>query len=765
METGTRLGHYEIVELLGAGGMGEVYRARDTNLKREVAIKVLPAAVAADQERLGRLEREAHLLASLNHVNIASIYSLERDADTRFLVLELVEGETLAERLQRGPLPVTEALEAGGQIAEALEAAHEKGIIHRDLKPANVMLKLDGQVKVLDFGIAKLRQPGGIGEPPDSSDVSTQLTLPGTLVGTVPYMSPERIRGQAVDRRSDIWSLGCLLYEALAGRGAYQRDTAPDTMSAILQDEPEWADLPPETPQAIRTLLRRALDKDVDRRLRDAGDARLEIEDALAELVVPARSAPGAERAKQPESPGIDGFSSVAVLPFVNMSANPEDLYFSNGITEEIINALAQLENLRVAARASCFAFKGPSPDIAEVGSKLNVETVLEGSVRRAGTRLRITAQLVNVADGFHLWSERFDREMHDVFAIQDEIAAAITDTFKVSLLGDTAASTQLRHSEDIRVYQLYLKGRYFLAQRVEGLAEAIGFYRHAVERDPQYALAHAGLAEAFTFMGIYNFLPPKEAFPEARKAASSALALDAQLAEAQLALAEINLFHDWDWAAAQRGFEKAVALRPQDPVMRLSLGYYHAVLGDPERALTLSAKAAEEDPLSLWVQVAYAMVLYLARLFEDAIAVCEKTIELDRHNSEAYRWGGRAHGLLGRWERAVEWLRQAVTLSGRNAWAICDLASTLAMSGQEDEARVLLAELEDRSAREWIPPMAISLIYANLGEIDRALDWLERSYDARGVWLVALRTDPCFDPMRSNPRFDELLDRLDFPE
>ena len=671
MDPGTRLGHYEILAPLGAGGMGEVYRALDTKLDRDVAIKVLPEDFATDPNRLARFEREAKLLASVDHPNIATIHALEKDNDTSFLVLELVEGETLDARVRRGPLSTEEALAVCSQIAAAIEAAHDRGIIHRDLKPANVMVKLDGQAKVLDFGLAKLREPEGIGEPPDISDVSTQLTSSGTLVGTVPYMSPERIRGQAFDRRSDIWSLGCLLYEALAGRRAYQRDTAPDTMSAILQDEPEWDHLPPETPQAIRTLLRRALDKDVDRRLRDAGDARLEIEDALAELAVPARSAPGAERAKQPEPPGIEGFSSVAVLPFFNMSAKPEDVYFSDGITEEIINALAQLENLRVAARASCFAFKGPSPDIAEVGSKLNVETVLEGSVRRAGTRLRIAAQLINVADGFHLWSERFDREMHDVFAIQDEIAAAITDTFKVSLLGETAASTQLRHSEDPHVYQLYLKGRYFLAQRVEGLAEAIGFYRRALERDPQYALAHAGLAEAFTFMGIYNFLPPKEAFPEARKAASSALALDAQLAEAQLALAEINLFHDWDWAAAQRGFEKAVALRPQDPVMRLWLGYYHAVLGNSGRALTLSAQAAEEDPLSLLVQGAYAMVLYLARLFEDAIAVCGEMIELDRHNSEAYRWGGKAHGLLGRWERAVEWLRQAVTFSERNAWAI----------------------------------------------------------------------------------------------
>jgi len=749
---GRTLGHYEVLEPLGAGGMGEVYRARDTRLERDVAIKVLPEELAKDPERLARFEREAF----------------------SFLVLELIEGETLEARLQQGPLEVEEALAVCSQVAAAIEAAHESGVIHRDLKPANVMVTRDGQAKVLDFGIARARGHETTGGTVDISALSTQLTSAGSFIGTAPYMSPEMLRGKTIDRRADIWSFGCLLYEVLTGRGAFHRNTVAESLCAILEHEPDWAALPSDTPPAIRTLLRRALEKDEARRLRDAGDARLEIDDTLAELATPAVAGEETDRAGRDvladptalaAPAGTESFSSVAVLPFINMSADPEDEYFSDGITEEIINALAQLEDLRVAARTSSFAFKGPSPDIAEVATKLNVETVLEGSVRRAGDRLRITAQLINVADGFHLWSERFDREMDDVFAIQDEIAAAITDTFKVSLLGERTASTQLRHSEDLEAYQLYLKGRYFQAQRLEGLAEAVGFFQQAVERDPHYALAHAGLAEAFIFMAVYNFLPPKEAFPEARRAAASALALDAQLAEAHVALAEINLFHDWDWAAARRGFAKALELRPQDPMMRIWLGYYHGILGEFDRALPLCTQAAEQDPLSLWVQGAFAMILYLARQFEDAVTVCEKMIELDRHNSEAYRWGGKSLGLLGRREQALEWLRQSVTLSGRNAWAINDLATTLAMSGQEGEARELLAELEERSREEWMPPMAISFAHGGLGEIDRALDWLERSYMERDVWFAAIRTDPRFDPMREDPRFEELLARLDFPD
>jgi tetratricopeptide (TPR) repeat protein len=362
------------------------------------------------------------------------------------------------------------------------------------------------------------------------------------------------------------------------------------------------------------------------------------------------------------------------------------------------------------------------------------------------------------------MWSKRFDREMHDVFAIQDEIAAAITHAFKGSLRGEVAASTRLRHSEDIEAYELCLRGRYFLAKRVEGLPQAHAFYERAVERDPQYALALAGLGEVCTLMGIYLFLPPMEAFSEARKAAAAALALDPRLPESHLALAGVSFHHDWDWEAAQRGFEKALELRHQDPLMRIWLAYFLAVIGDFDRALGLSEQAAREDPLSHYVQGARQIVLYVARRFEEAIEVAEKMIEIDPHNSEPYRWGGISFALLGRWEEAVEWLQRAMMLSGRHVYAIMDLASTLAMLGQEEEARELLAELEERRAREWIPSMSISMACAALGDIESALDWLELAYDERDVWIPALGTDPRFDPLRGQRRFEQMRERLGLP-
>jgi serine/threonine-protein kinase len=755
MQPGQMLSHYRLVEKIGEGGMGVVWKALDTTLDREVAVKILPDAFAEEQGRLARFKREAKLLASVNHPNIATIHALEEEDNISFVVLELVEGNTLNELVQQGPLSVENALNVCSQVAAAIETAHERGIIHRDLKPANVMVTPRGKVKVLDFGLAKLREGRETGGLPDGPTATAPLTSPGTVVGTVPYMSPEQVRGKPLDRRTDIWSFGCLLYEALTGRMAFHRDTAPDTLSAILEHEPEWGMLPSETPRTIHTLLTRALEKDVNRRLRDVGDARLEIDDAVSAMAIPRHPA---------DAPDNNRLYPVAVLPFTNMSADPEDEYFSDGVTEEILNALTQLENLRVAARTSSFAFRGPSPDITEVGAKLNVETVLVGSVRRAGNRLRVTAQLINVANGYHLWSERYDRETRDVFAVQDEIAAAVTDTFKSSLLGKRAPLTRLRHTENFEAYELYLKGRYFQGQRVEGLPKATECYRQAVELDTQYALAHAGLAEAFVFLGIYSFLPPREAFSVARKSAASALALDVGLAEAHAALAEINLFHDWEWAAAERGFEKAVALKPQDPGMLIWLSFFHAMLGNFETALPLGERAAEMDPLSLWIQGAFGIELYLARRFEDAILLFEKMIELEPGNSEAYRWGGRSKRLLDRRDEATAWLRQAVKLSGRNPWALADLATALAESGETDEATQLLAELEDRLSSEWIPPMAIMFVHAALGEKDRAFDWLERSHEARGVWLAAMKTDACFDALRSDRRFEQLLRRLDFP-
>src|SRR5882672_11041212 len=470
----TRLGPYEIVGPLGGGGMGEVYRARDTRLGRDVAIKALPPAFAADPARLSRFRREAQTLASLNHPNIAAIYGLEETAGAPHLVLEFVEGETLAARLSRGALPQSEALALGIQIAGAIEAAHERGVVHRDLKPGNVMINRAGMAKVLDFGLAK-SDPGpasgaALSDSPTLAEYP-DATAAGVILGTAAYMSPEQARGKPVDRRSDVWSFGCVLFECLTGRPAFVGETASDLIARILEREPDWAALPAGAPPRIREILRRCLRKNADERPRDIRDVRLELSDVASS---------GGKAAAAREK-------SIAVLPFENLSG-ADDEYFADGVTDEILNALAQVEGLRVAARASCFAFKGRREDLRAIGERLDVATVLEGTVRRSGARLRINAQLVDVADGYQLWSERYDREMTDVFEVQDEIASAIASRLRVTLQGDADRGRARRGTANLEAYELLLKGRAFQFKRGRFLTQAIQCFERAMALDPNYA-------------------------------------------------------------------------------------------------------------------------------------------------------------------------------------------------------------------------------------------------------------------------------------
>src|SRR5258706_1527060 len=458
LDPDTRLAHYEIVGPLGSGGMGEVYRARDTRLNRDVAIKALPAEFARDPDRVARFRREAQTLAGLNHPNIAAIYGLEEADQTLHLVLELVEGETLVTRLQRGPLPPREALALGIQIASAVEAAHERGVVHRDLKPGNVMLNAAGTAKVLDFGLAKSDStPGAVG---------ATATTPGVILGTAAYMSPEQARGKPVDRRSDVWSFGCVLFECFAGRPAFSGETPSDLIARILEREPDWSALPPSTPAPVREVLRRCLRKEVEERPRDIRDVRLGL------MEIASGTGKSSATAEKPS----------AVLPFENQSG-PDDEYFADGVTDEILNVLAQGEGLRVAARTSGFAFKGRREDLRVIGEKLDVTTVLEGTVRRAGQRLRITAQLVNAADGYQLWSERYDREMTDVFQVQDEIAGAIAQRLRVAMLSD-ADRTRVG-TKNLEAYELLLRGRAFQTKRGRFMAQAGACFEKAIGLRP----------------------------------------------------------------------------------------------------------------------------------------------------------------------------------------------------------------------------------------------------------------------------------------
>ena len=587
---GTRLGPYEIVAPLGAGGMGEVYRAKDTRLGREVAIKGLPEGFANHSERLARFEREARLLASLSHPNIASIHGLEESSGTPYLVLELVEGETLSARIARGPLPVREALEMVAQIAAAMEAAHERGIVHRDLKPANVMLTSAHVVKVLDFGLAK----GGATETFSSPDLSMSPTMAisgtvaGAILGTAAYMSPEQARGHVVDRRADVWAFGCILFECLSARQTFAGETASDIIARILEREPDWNALPPGTPARLVDVLRRCLTKDVEARPRDIGDLRRELAAIATESSAPSASGSGI-RAAVP---------SLAVLYFENLAADKEAEYFCAGITEDILTDLSKIKALRVASRNAVAKYRGAEVDLARVAAELGVGAVLQGSVRRSGARVRITAQLSNAADGFQLWAERFDRTLEDVFAVQEEIASAITEALRVALTPAEAAALVKDRPQDVQAYDLYLKARELYGHYdVESLRAALGLFQQAIAVDPNYAKAWAGIAD--TYGQLVQWGAPEEAdglTRHGREAAERAIAIDPRLPDAYKALA-LNLGRAGEEAASAAALHKAIEVDPRFTPALMNLSTHHVTGGDYAGAERLIRRALEVDP------------------------------------------------------------------------------------------------------------------------------------------------------------------------
>jgi TolB-like protein/predicted Ser/Thr protein kinase len=593
LNPGTTLGHFRITGRLGAGGMGEVYRARDERLDREVAIKMLPAEVAEDPERLARFEREAKALAKLSHANILQIFEFGEDRGITFAVTELLEGETLRGRLGQGVLPWREAVETAAAVAEGLAAAHQAGIVHRDLKPENVFLTEDGRVKVLDFGLAKVQQ-GPVAEQ-DTLTSPPPGTLAGTVLGTVGYMAPEQVRGEPADHRSDVFALGCVLHEMLTGRSPFRRETAVETMTAILREEPpEVALSAVETTPELNRVLGRCLEKQPSQRFQSASDLAF----ALRSLLAPAPSTKADAAAGKRRS--ADGRPSVAVLPFANLSADAEQEYFCGGMAEEIINALTQVSGLRVVARTSAFAFKGKQLDVREIGGALGVATVLEGSVRRAGRRLRITAQLVDVADGCDVWSRRFDREIDDVFAIQEEIALALVGALRVSLRKEERGSLLKRVTEDPEAYAMYLKGLFFAhAYSEDGFQRALQCFEEAIGLDPTCAAAYAGVGQCYKELAHLSYLPSAEGYRKAKAAVERALELDVTLGEAHAALGSLKFLADWQFTEADADLRTALALSPASVDVHALYAQYLMLTCRFEEAIALAHRAIRLDPIS----------------------------------------------------------------------------------------------------------------------------------------------------------------------
>lgn len=751
---GKTLSHYDISDKLGAGGMGVVYRARDQRLGRDVALKVLPAAVLTDEAARARFRQEAMALSRLNHPNIATVHDFDSQDGVDFLVMEFVEGETLAERLTRGALQESEVVSIGIQIGEALEQAHERGVIHRDLKPGNVIIGPKGRVKVLDFGLAKLLR---VGDGAETAGISTT----GTWSGTVPYMPPEQLEGQSVDARSDLYALGAILYEMATGRRAFPAATAARLFSTILNDRPEPpSKIAPGISPELEAVALQLLEKDPARRQASAHDVVSALQSAAG------GSSRGVAPAALASPSGPRRIEGLVVLPLENLSGDPEQEFFADGMTEELIADLAQIQALRVISRTSAMRYKRTQKTIQEIGRELKVDAIVEGSVRRHGDRVRITAQLIEVSSDRHLWAKSYERDLRDVLALQGEVAHAIAQEIQVKLTPQEVAHFAKERKVDPRAYESYLKGRHQWNKRTdESLLRSLEYFREAIDRDPVWAPAYVGLADAYNIIGFFGVMPPGDTFPKAKAAALAALRIDDGLAQAHAAIAYVQHYYEWDWDAADRGFRRALELNDGDGYIHLFYVNNLVAMGRQKEAVREAVRAMELDPLSMIISTALGWVHYLGRDFERAVQHSRGAVELNPEFPPARMWLAAAYEKCGMFEEALSEARRAGEISGRGPWVLTSLARVFALLGRTAEAETTLLELIELSGRRYVSPYDIALVFESLGRVSEAMDQLERAHAGRANYLALMRVDPRLDGLRGDPRFAELERRMAFPQ
>jgi len=746
---GQKLAHYEVLASLGAGGMGEVYRARDTRLGRDVAIKVLPTAVAAHPERLARFEREARTVAALSHPNIVVLHSIEESGGIRFLTMELVEGRTLDRLVASGGLPLARLLELALPMAEALAAAHGRNVVHRDFKPGNVMVSTDGRVKVLDFGLAT---SAGEGADPLHSASPTEpvLSVAGHVMGTVPYMAPEQVRGETVDASADVFALGVVLYLLATGRHPFMAPTLADVTTAILRDTPPpLAGLRPDLPAAFGRLVARCLEKDARARFASAA----ELAGELRSLRHPAAAAPAAGE--------DDTIRSLAVLPLDNVSRDPAQEYFADGMTEALTSDLARLENLRVISRRSAMKYKGVQKTAPEIGAELNVDAILEGSALLVGGRVRINVQLVRTQSDETLWSSRYDRDLEDVLDLQSEVAEAVAREIALHVTPHEADRLAKRRPVNPEAHIEYLKGLHDAeASSPQAIELGLLHFQRALELDPAYAPAWAGLAECHTTRASRGMAPPSEALAEAGAAANRALELDESLAEAHVVLGIIEA-RNQRLPQAFRSLRRALELNPGLPSAWATLGRVYYCVERHAEAQEAMFKALALDPLSMIHHTTVGDALYYARQYERSTEYYRRAIVLDPRFDGAHTDLARSLEALGRFDEARAEYEEGRKLAGGVAGPSFGLAHLAASMGDTAEARRILGELVAARARRVVSAWGIAALHASLGDVDDAFRWLEIAIEEGATGLVFLRVHPRLDPIRSDPRYAELVRRL----
>ena len=737
---GSTISHYLIVERLGRGAMGTVYKAQDQKLDRPVAIKFISREVASNAEQRARFVREARTASLLDHPNICMIHEFgETPEGDLFIAMTYCPGENLRMRLEHGPLPLKEAVRIAEQVAQGLAKAHSMGIMHRDIKPANIMLLPDGGVKVVDFGLAKLPQ-----------DVA--LTKTGGVVGTIPYMSPEQLRGNQLDRRTDIWSWGVTLYEMLAGDRPFESGTEATIMRAIMDLEPPSLLVRrPDVPLALVHLVSQTLRKNPEERPNDAG----ELIETLRSLKLESGPAPVVAVAPRPHA-------SVAVLPFLNLNSEPDSEYFSDGLTEELIHALSRLPGLQVVSRTSAFEFKGKAQNIRTIGEQLKVSAVVEGSVRKVTDRVRVSTQLVNVNDGYCLWSQRFDCKMKDIFEVQEEMAQSIADLLKVELGSKAGDGLVKRYTENFEAYDLYLRGRFQWNKRSgEGFQKALEYFQRSLALDPNYAPAHAGIADYQISVASWGLETPHQAWPKAKLAAMKALQADESLAEAHASMGVIRMWYEWDWKEAEREFLRAIELKPGQPIPHVHYNLLLVQNGRSEEAEEQIRAALASDPLSVPANVYLAGVFHYRRDYDKSLEQARRALELDPNDIEAHVVMALNYEQKHEYAEAIAELEKAHMLSGYNPLILGPLGSCYGGAGDKEKALTLLEELNTAAAQGYVAPISWVMLYLGIDDIEHAFEWLDKAAEARDVLLYYLKVGPIYDKIRNDLRYLDLLDKV----